>query len=670
VYDETNVDNSATGTYGVNGDCTLTITLYLTNPATSVTAAAQTYTVGVRQTTNEAVGIETDASAVATIDLQAQYASASTGPSYTTIGSINGTFAASCLGNDAGTTTSDLNLQTFLNGNVTGTDPYNNGGNSGSGVIATNFTATYGVNTDGTFVGVATVFGSPYTMYGVVANSGNKVDYFYAPGAVGNNLGTGIESCVGAAVGPSTSSPPTPTPTSQSITFNAIASQTVGTNLTLSASSSSGLAVTFASSTTSVCTVSGTSASMIAPGMCTINASQAGNSTYAAAASVSQTFTVNAATPPPTGGSASGPTSVNMSSVDNETVIANNGTGASGLDNTGYSYSANLLGTTVNFNGLTFSLGSAGAKSAATSATIPLPSGSFTTLSFLGTGTYGNQLNQTFKVNYSDGSSVTYTQSMSDWGGAQSYGAPSATFAGESIVKSMAYRVTPSGGTQNGPWYLYGYSFAINPAKTAVSLTLPNNANVLVLSVELSSTPPVSVSLSAVANESAIANNGKGTAGLGNTGYSYSANLLGTTVTSNGQTFTLGSASAPSAVSGKTITLPAGSFNTLSFLGTGIYGNQLNQAFIVTYTDGSSTTFTQSMSDWGGAKSYGATSATFSGESVAATMAYRITPTGATQNGPWYLYGYSFALNPAKTVKSLTLPNNGDVLVLAVNLTY
>ena len=39
-------------------------------------------------------------------------------------------------------------------------------------------------------------------------------------------------------------------------------------------------------------------------------------------------------------------------------------------------------------------------------------------------------------------------------------------------------------------------------------------------------------------------------------------------------------------------------------------------------------------------------------------MAYRIGPTGATSNGPVYLYGYSFALNSAKTVKSLTLPNN------------
>ena len=36
--------------------------------------------------------------------------------------------------------------------------------------------------------------------------------------------------------------------------------------------------------------------------------------------------------------------------------------------------------------------------------------------------------------------------------------------------------------------------------------------------------------------------------------------------------------------------------------------------------------------------------------------------------GPVYLYGYSFAINSAKTVKSITLPNNRNVVVLAIDL--
>ncbi len=81
---------------------------------------------------------------------------------------------------------------------------------------------------------------------------------------------------------------------SQTITFAAIAAQTVGTPLTLSATTSSALAVSFASSTASVCTVSGTSATFVAEGTCTITASQPGNATYAAAPAVAQSFVVNA----------------------------------------------------------------------------------------------------------------------------------------------------------------------------------------------------------------------------------------------------------------------------------------------------------------------------------------------------------------------------------------
>jgi Immunoglobulin domain len=80
---------------------------------------------------------------------------------------------------------------------------------------------------------------------------------------------------------------------SQTITFNSPGTQTVGTPLALSATTSSGLAVSFASQTTSVCAVSGTTATFAAAGTCTIQATQAGNGTYAAATPVTQSFTVN-----------------------------------------------------------------------------------------------------------------------------------------------------------------------------------------------------------------------------------------------------------------------------------------------------------------------------------------------------------------------------------------
>ncbi|MEM6429747.1 MAG: MBG domain-containing protein, partial [Deinococcota bacterium] len=58
------------------------------------------------------------------------------------------------------------------------------------------------------------------------------------------------------------------------------------------ANASSGLAVTFTSATPAVCTVTGSTVSIVAAGTCTINADQAGNAEYNAAAQVQQDITI------------------------------------------------------------------------------------------------------------------------------------------------------------------------------------------------------------------------------------------------------------------------------------------------------------------------------------------------------------------------------------------
>jgi hypothetical protein len=79
----------------------------------------------------------------------------------------------------------------------------------------------------------------------------------------------------------------------QGIAFGALSNQTFGTPpFTVVATASSGLAVTLKSETTKVCTVSGTTVTLIAVGACTIRATQAGNSDYTAAPVVSQSFQV------------------------------------------------------------------------------------------------------------------------------------------------------------------------------------------------------------------------------------------------------------------------------------------------------------------------------------------------------------------------------------------
>jgi putative cell wall-binding protein len=62
--------------------------------------------------------------------------------------------------------------------------------------------------------------------------------------------------------------------------------------VSVTATADSGLPVTFASGTTSVCTVSGSTVTLLAAGVCTIDAGQAGDGTYAAASTVSQSFNV------------------------------------------------------------------------------------------------------------------------------------------------------------------------------------------------------------------------------------------------------------------------------------------------------------------------------------------------------------------------------------------
>jgi hypothetical protein len=83
---------------------------------------------------------------------------------------------------------------------------------------------------------------------------------------------------------------------SQTITFGALSNQVYGSApFTVSATASSGLPVSFASMTTSVCTVSTSTVTLLAGGTCTIQATQAGNTNYAAATPVMQSFTVTPA---------------------------------------------------------------------------------------------------------------------------------------------------------------------------------------------------------------------------------------------------------------------------------------------------------------------------------------------------------------------------------------
>ena len=82
----------------------------------------------------------------------------------------------------------------------------------------------------------------------------------------------------------------------QTITFANPGDQEMPTGtVSLTATADSGLTVSLASSTTSVCTVSGTTLTLVDEGTCTITASQAGSGDYLAADNVERSFTVSKA---------------------------------------------------------------------------------------------------------------------------------------------------------------------------------------------------------------------------------------------------------------------------------------------------------------------------------------------------------------------------------------
>ena len=103
-----------------------------------------------------------------------------------------------------------------------------------------------------------------------------------------------------AGCGGDSNSPPAPgvAKSAQTITFSQPPAVTVGGGTsTLAATSSSSLVVAFASTTPSICTVSGTTLTPVAAGACHVDASQAGDATYDAATTVGRDITVNAAAP-------------------------------------------------------------------------------------------------------------------------------------------------------------------------------------------------------------------------------------------------------------------------------------------------------------------------------------------------------------------------------------
>jgi hypothetical protein len=150
-------------------------------------------------------------------------------------------------------------------------------------------------------------------------------------------------------------------------------------------------------------------------------------------------------------------------------------------------------------------------------------------------------------------------------------------------------------------------------------------------------------------------------ASLDGIGNAFPAQMLASAKVWDGVTFSLGPPNARDAVTSRTISLPAGKFDGLKMLAVGVNGDQESQIFRVTYSDGTSAEFSQSLSDW-------YTPENFKGEADVAITPYRLDGSGGRDDRTFHLYGYSFALDEKKTVRSFSLPSNTSVLVFGLAL--
>ncbi|MBR7784255.1 fibronectin type III domain-containing protein, partial [Undibacterium luofuense] len=216
--------------------------------------------------------------------------------------------------------------QTFAVAAVVPGAPTSVSATAGNGSASVSFTApaaSGGASVTGYTVtvspGGATVSGasSPINVTGLT----NGTAYTFTVTAT-NSAGTGNASSASTAVTPQAS---------QTITFNTIPNGVVGETVVLNATASSGLAISYGTTTPSVCTVSGTTASLIAQGTCTITAVQSGNAAFTAATQVNRSFTVNPTPVPVLSFSQAGPLQI---------ILGNSLTNAVSSTLTGGSYGA------------------------------------------------------------------------------------------------------------------------------------------------------------------------------------------------------------------------------------------------------------------------------------------------------------------------------------------
>jgi hypothetical protein len=324
-----------------------------------------------------------------------------------------------------------------------------------------------------------------------------------------------------------------------------------------------------------------------------------------------------------------------------------------GFDTLGQTYSWEALGSgkPVPFGNVAFTFGLPNQPHTiiAKGQTIPVPRGDYGSVNLAGASVYyGAQPNLTFTLNYTDGTTGTWTQSISDWANPQN-------FPGEQSIALPYYNRNDATRGQQ-PVSLYCYSKAIEPGKTLASITLPNNPNVRILDIQLGSSAPTTTGV--------VMDRSRFVRGLdGRSAYSWEALGFGQPVPFGNVAFTFGLPNQPHTIiaNAQTIAVQQGNYRTLNLAATAVNEFEQGVAITLNYTDGTTETWTQSISDWANPQRY-------NGETTLVTSPYRNQGDGTRDSRPVYLYGYSRAIPQGKTLKSITLPLNQNVRILDIKM--
>ena len=264
---------------------------------------------------------------------------------------------------------------------------------------------------------------------------------------------------------------------SQTITFGSLSNKTLGSGtVSISATTTSTLAVTFSSATAGVCTIVGSTITLVAAGTCTINANQSGDSDYTAASQLQQSFTVAATL----------------------SITTPSGAGLQGTYNTA-------------FTSLTISsTGGAGTKSFA--ATGSLPAGVTLSSSGVISGTPSTAGDFSLTVTVTDANAVTattssFTISIAKGVSTVSLSVPTYTYTGadqgpDSVTKSgssgaVTYVYAGRGSTTYAssgtkPTNVGTYTVTATVAADSNFASVSTTANFEILSVSLVITPTIS----------------------------------------------------------------------------------------------------------------------------------------------------------------------------------